>query len=92
MNDLQAVIDRIKTDLGATDPERLALVSRLTIDAAGLQARALAGEDVTQEMAIVAATAGNLDHHARGVIGSQLSTWLTGLLAKALGVALAGGA
>lgn len=90
MNDLRAMLERIKARVGANDPERLALAVRVAMDAAALQARALSGEDVAGELAIVEATARNLDDLARQAIGAELLAFATNVLARALGVALAG--
>jgi hypothetical protein len=88
VNDLAQLLERIKAKTGIQDPERLLLVTRVGFDYAALQARAMAGENVTEELAIVAATAANLDEHARGVIGTEFLAWTQGLLAKALGIAI----
>lgn len=88
--DLQKLIDRITTDLGVKDPEKIALLSRLAVDAASLQARALAGLPVEAEMRVLQATAANLDERSRQVVSTNFATWLQGLLATALGVAVAG--
>lgn len=88
--DLKALLQRIAADSGVTDPEKLMLVSRVTVDAAALQARALAGENVEAEVQVVLATAVNLDEHVRKVISVNLASWLQELLARALGIALVG--
>lgn len=88
MNDLRQLVDGIRAQF--TDPAKAALAIRVSLDFAALQARAAGGEDVTKELAIVEATARNLDEHARGVIGQQFMAWTQGMVAKALGVAIAG--
>jgi hypothetical protein len=87
-NLLNERIERIKTDIGIDDPARAALVARITVRAAGLQARGLSGEDVAAELAHVAAQAANLDEHARHTVGKHLLGLATDILSKALGVAL----
>lgn len=82
------VLEAIQKGAGYKDPEQIALVARVMTDATALQARSMAGEDVEAEMAIVAATAANLDEHLRGVVGQWYLQWTQGLLAKALGVAI----
>lgn len=88
-NDLRDLLEAIKAKLGAKDPATLELVVRVTMDATALQARSLAGENVQGEIAILQATAANLDEHARTVIGQALLAFCTQLLGKALGVAIA---
>lgn len=89
-NELQQLLERIRQQSGLTDPDRVTLLARVSTDAAWLHSRALAGEDVTAEMAILKATAANLDEHARGVVGTQLLAFVQGLISRALGVAILG--
>lgn len=89
--DIEAVLNQIKVDAGLNDPATVLLVSRVLVDYSALQARAVAGEDVARELAIVAATAANLDEHTRQVVQSTFQLWLQNLLARALGLALLGG-
>lgn len=63
--------------LGLTDPETIALVSRVTTDYTMLAARKLAGEDVAKELAITEASLRNLDRAARNTIGQQVSSWVS---------------
>jgi hypothetical protein len=81
-------LERIKSDLGVNDPERVALVARITLRAAGLHALALAGNDVSEEMVHLEAQAANLDENARHVVGKHLMGLATDILSKALGVAI----
>jgi hypothetical protein len=90
-SDLRELVARIQARGGNDDPATLALVARVTIDATALQARAIAGENVESELAIVAATARNLDHSVRQVISAEVSAWTQGLLARALGIVVVGG-
>lgn len=87
---LQDLLDRIKSDSGIQDPDRIALLTRVTMDAATLQARAAAGIDVSKEMLVLQATAANLDEKARQVITTNFTLWLSNLLGAALGVAATG--
>jgi hypothetical protein len=84
------ILEKIQRDAGYTDPEQIMLVARVLTDTTALQARALAGEDVAGELAIVAATAANLDEHLRGVVGNWWLAQVQNMLATALGVAIAG--
>lgn len=86
---IEDTLRQIQAEAGFTDPEQIALVARVTLDAAQLQARAMGGENVEGELAIVTATAANLSEHVRNVIGRHLLTAATNVLARALGVALA---
>lgn len=88
MNPLEDRLARIQTDLGITDPEKMALLARTALHLGALQARALAGEDVEQEMKVIEATIANLDEHTRLVLGRHLVGLATDVLGKALGVAL----
>lgn len=85
------LLEAIKSASGIKDPVVQALLVRVATDVTAVQARAAAGENVDREMMVVRATAGNLDEHARNVIGQQVLAWTQGLLAKALGVAIASG-
>ena len=90
MTPFQDRLARIKVDLGAAaDPERVALVARITVRAAGLHARALAGEDVSAELGHLNAQALNLEENVRQVVGRHLMGLATDILSKALGVAVA---
>ena len=60
----------------------------MAADATQLQARATAGEDVQQEIAVVQATALNLSEHVRNLIGNWLLTAVTGIAFRALGLPL----
>mgnify|MGYP003451220999 FL=1 len=71
---------------GVTDPQILELSVRVALDASQLQARATAGEDVQQEIAIVQATALNLSEHVRNLIGNWLLTAATSIAFRALGL------
>lgn len=84
------ILEALQRDAGYTDPEQILLVARVLTDFTGLQARALAGEDVSQEIAIVNATTANLDEHLRGVVTDWWMNWTQKLLATALGVAITG--
>lgn len=84
------ILEQIQRDAGYTDPEQILLVARILTDTTALQARSLAGEDVSEELAIVQASAANLDEHLRGVVGQAWLAWTQTLLAKALGVAITG--
>lgn len=83
------VVERIKSRTGITDPDMIALISRVTVRYGELQTRALAGENVEQELAIVEATAMSLDSATRRVIGEELQqsavTIIAGVLTKLLG-------
>lgn len=91
MNDLKARLEAIKAEAGLQNPERIALLARITLDAAALQARAAAGEDVSGELLHVAAQAANLDETARQIVGKHLMGLATDVLSKALGVAVVAG-
>lgn len=84
MTDIRSVLDTIKRDAGLTDQAQIALVSRVTVDFAQLQARAAAGEDVAEELKVVTATALNLSENVRNVMANQLAGWLSALLFKVL--------
>lgn len=84
MTDIRSVLDTIKRDAGLTDPAQIALVSRVTVDFAQLQARAASGEDVAEELKVVTATALNLSENVRNVMANQLAGWLSALLFKVL--------
>ncbi len=84
VTDIRSVLDTIKRDAGLTDPAQIALVSRVTVDFAQLQARAAAGEDVAEELKVVTATALNLSENVRNVMANQLAGWLSALLFKVL--------
>lgn len=73
---LTKLAGEIVTRSRITDPEQIALVSRTTIDYAALSARAMSGEDVSEEIAIAEATAMNLDRATRKNIGDALVTFL----------------
>lgn len=84
MTDIRSVLDTIMRDAGLTDPAQIALVCRVTVDFAQLQARAAAGEDVAEELKVVTATALNLSENVRNVMANQLAGWLSALLFKVL--------
>lgn len=84
------ILEKLQQDAGYTDPAQIMLVARVLTDTVALQGRALAGENVDSELAIVKATAANLDEHLRGVVGQWYFAWTQDLLAKALGVAITG--
>lgn len=84
------LLERIQRDAGLTDPEQILLVSRIINRAAFLQGRSMAGEDVAAELKHVEAQAANLDQHVRGVVQNVYLSWTQELLARALGVAIAG--
>ncbi len=88
--DIQSMLDSLKADAGLTDPAMIALLSRVMVDYSALQARAVAGQDVVQELLLVQATVANLDEHVRGVFTLHFQNWVQNLLATALGVAIAG--
>lgn len=89
-HDIAAVLEKIQADAGLKDPATVLLVSRVLVDFSALQVRAAAGEDVTSELAVIAATTANLDENVRKVVTLNFQTWLQNLLAQALGVALLG--
>ena len=84
MTSINDVLESIKRDAGLTDPKQIELVARVTVDFTQLQARAAAGEDVAEELAIVNATAMNIAENVRNVMANQLSRWFATLLFKAL--------
>lgn len=83
-SELQAVIGRIIIQTKVTSSERIALITRVTTDYANLSSRALAGEDVETELALVQASVLNLDRATRKVIGDQLSQWISATLQSVL--------
>lgn len=85
------ILEQIQKDAGYTDPEQILLVARILTDTTALQARSLAGEDVSAELAIVTASAANLDEHLRGVVQQTWMAYTQLFLAKALGIAVTGG-
>lgn len=72
MSKLEDIIEVVKTQAGLTDPDQIALVSRIVANAMSLAARAAAGENVDEDMAVVRATALNLSEHARNVLGRNI--------------------
>lgn len=82
--DLRKLQEDILSDVGAHDPERQALVARVTANTLRLQAMQLAGQNVDHEMAIVKATAANLSEAARNAIANRLMTFAEDLIGAAL--------
>lgn len=77
---LSVVIGKIIIDSKITDPEHIALVTRVTTDYASLSSRAIGGEDVAAELAIVEASIANIDAATRKAIGTNLSLWISTML------------
>lgn len=74
---LERLIQKILAESGSGDPNHLALVSRVATDYVGLTALHLSGGDVAEELAIVEASAMNLDRGAKRVIGENISQFMT---------------
>lgn len=95
MTPLEELVGRVKTAVGVQDPERVALAARVALDFALLQSQATAGSisqsQLAHELAIVEATARNLDEATRRAVSAEVMAWTQGMLAKALGVAIAAG-
>jgi hypothetical protein len=83
-DELGKLLEDIKTDLSLADPERIALVARVTADAISLQTRHLAGMDVEREAAIVQTTAMNLSEAARNVIATRVLAFSESFITKLL--------
>ncbi len=79
-NSFKTVVGRIIVDTKITDPERIALVTRVATDYAALSARALAGEEIAKELAIADATTKNLERELKQAIGNNLSMWISSTL------------
>lgn len=75
---IEELIERIKADSGLTSPEDLALVARVAARAIELGGRAAAGEDVSEELAIVKATALNLSERAKVAISTNVLAFIQG--------------
>lgn len=73
---IQQLLAKIATESGVTDPTRLALIARVSTDYLNLMSQKLAGVDVEGELAIVEASARNLDRAQRKVIGDNMHAWL----------------
>lgn len=83
-DELTKVLRDVADALGQDDPARLEMLSRIMADVAALQVRALAGEDVDQELRIVRASAANLDERVRRVASEHLMLWMQRLILSAL--------
>ena len=85
---LQEIIEQIKTESGLTNPAQIEIMSRTITRATELGSRQLAGEDVSEELAIVKATALNLSEHVRNVALEKTLSFVqqtvTAVLTKAL--------
>lgn len=81
--DWEATLERIRRSVGVRDPEMVALAVRIAGDAAQLQMRSLAGEDVAKEIKFVEASALNLSEHARNILGRELLAAFTTVLTRA---------
>lgn len=88
MIDVKGTVDEIVACTGITDPKTIELVTRITVRATELSARALAGEDVEQEQAHLRAQSSNLGEVAKraagAVITKRIAASLSAVLRKAL--------
>ena len=84
MNGLDDIVEIVKKQAGLTDPEQIALVSRVVANSTALAARAAAGEKVDEELVIVRATALNLSEHARNVLGRNVLLFVQETVASVL--------
>jgi len=90
VNPFEQMAERIKTNLGVTDPEKIEMISRVTVRYGELQSRALSGEDVAQDLAVIEATALSLDSATRRAIGNEIQSFATTALSGILTRLLAG--
>lgn len=85
MNEIEAMLERIKRDAGLTDPDQIELVARTATTATALAARASLGENVEEELEKVKAITLNLEENVRRVAGLQISLYLQSFVAGVLG-------
>jgi len=84
---LTGIIERVRDRIGLNDPAQVELLARLATDATQLGAQAAAGVDVSRELAIVKASAENLDVAVRRVLGEELFITGVGTLIRVIGAA-----
>lgn len=84
MNGIEDIVEIVKKQAGLTDPEHIALVSRVVTHSTALAARSAAGENVDEDMAVLRATALNLSEHARNVLGRNVLLFVQETVASVL--------
>ena len=81
---LEDIIGLARDASGLTDPEQIALLSRVITSTAELTVRAAAGENVDEDAAILRATALNLSEHTRNVIGRNVLAYVQEMVSMLL--------
>jgi hypothetical protein len=84
VSQLDDLVERVRTGVGARNPEHVALAIRVATDITVLQGRASLGEDVAAEMAHARAAALQLTEHGRNVIGREVIAFVQNVIAGAL--------
>lgn len=84
MTTIEDVIQQAKEASGITDPEVQEIIARMVVRSAAVAAQAAAGQDVSEETAILKATALNLSEKARVAVGNSVGVFLTNIIQQSL--------